>query len=193
MPASSLGALRERTAPGDALAQAVAGVDAVRGIVVVSDGAVTAGRDPVRAARELGVPVATVAVGEMPGADVAVLDVLSNPTARVGEDTPVEVRLRALGPPRKVRLEIAEGATVVAHEDVTLPGGGAEVVKRLTYRPARPGLSVFEARVGAAEGEWSAVDNRRAYAQEILPDKQKVLVVSGSYHWDWTWARRAIA
>ncbi len=191
-PDSTLGAARERTALGDALASALTGVDNARGVVVVSDGASTAGADPVASARELGLPVATLAVGRTPGADVAVLDVLSNPTARVGQETPVDVRVRALGPPRRTRLTLMDGERELAAQDIDLPGGGAEVVKRMTYRPTRPGLSVFEARVPTFAGEWSAVDDRRAYAQEVLPDRQRVLVLAGSYHWDWTWIARAI-
>lgn len=184
---------RERTAIGDALPAALAGVENARGVVVISDGAVTSGADPVRAARELGLPIATVAIGQTPGHDVAVLDVLANPTARVGESTPVEVRLRALGAPRKTRVELVDGAKVLASEEVALPGGGAEVMQRLSYRPGRAGLAVFEVRTPAGPDEWSDGDNRRAFAQEILPDKQKVLVLAGSYHWDWTWIARAIA
>ena len=184
---------RERTAIGDALTASLTGVDNARGVVLISDGAMTAGADPVRAARELGLPVATVAIGQVPGHDVAVLDVLSNPTARVGESTPVEVRLRALGEPRRVRVELVDGGKVLAAEEVALPGGGAEITRRLTYRPTRAGLSVFEVRTPPAPDEWSADDNRRAFAQEVLPDRQKVLVLAGSYHWDWTWIARAIA
>ena len=187
------GGARERTAIGDALPAALAGIENARGVVVISDGTETNGADPVRAARELGLPVATVAIGQTPAHDVAVLDVLANPTARVGEATPVEVRLRALGEARKTRVELVDGAKVLASEEIALPGGGAEVTRRLSYRPTRPGLSVFEVRTPSAPDEWSADDNRRAFAQEVLPDRQKVLVVAGSYHWDWTWIARAIA
>jgi len=194
-PGDSLpGGTREATALGDAIAGALDGVDAPRGIVVISDGAQTGGRDAVRAARELGLPVTTVAIGQPPARDVAVLDVLANPTARAGQNTPVEVRLAAYGPPRAVRLAVRDGGRVLAAEDVALPGGGAEVVRRLSYRPSRAGLTIFEvtAPTTAGEVEWSVVNNRRAYAQEVLPDRERVLVLAGSYHWDWTWARRAI-
>ncbi len=188
------GGAREATALGDALAAAIEGVDAPRGIVVVSDGAQTGGRDAVRAARELGLPVTTVAIGQAPTRDIAVLDVLANPTARVGQETPIEVRLAAYGPPRTVRLSVRDGERVLVGEDVALPGGGAEITRRLTYRPSRAGLAVFEVIAPATEGEseWSVVNNRRAYAQEVLPDRERVLILAGSYHWDWTWARRAI-
>jgi len=192
LPDSTLGGARERTAIGDALESAVTGVENARGVVVVTDGASTAGKDPVASARELGLPVATIAVGQAPGQDVAVLDVLSNPTARVGQETPVDVRVRALGPPRRTRLALMDGERELVAQDIDLPGGGAEVTRRLVYRPTRPGLSVFEARVPTFAGEWSAVDDRRAYAQEVLPDRQRVLVLAGSYHWDWTWIARAI-
>ena len=194
-PGDSLpGGAREATALGDALAGALEGIESPRGVVVVTDGAQTGGRDAVRAARELGLPVTTVAIGQPPARDVAVLEVLANPTARVGEETPVEVRLVAYGPPRSVRLSVKDGERVLVGEDVALPGGGAEVVRRLTYRPSRPGLAVFEvtAPAAAGEAEWSTVNNRRAWAQDVLPDRERVLVLAGSYHWDWTWARRAI-
>lgn len=189
------GSAREATLLGDALAGALEGVESPRGVVVVSDGAQTAGRDPVRAARELGLPVTTIAVGEPPARDVAVLDVLANPTARVNESTPVEVRLAAFGPPRTARLALRDGERTLVEEDVALPGGGAEVVRRLTYRPTRAGLTVFEVDAPATGGgpEWTTANDRRAYAQEVLPDKERVLVLAGSYHWDWTWIRRAIA
>ncbi|MEO6463582.1 MAG: hypothetical protein ABIP29_10955, partial [Candidatus Eisenbacteria bacterium] len=189
------GGEREASALGDAISGALEGIEAPRGVVLVSDGAQTTGRDPVRAARELGLPIGTVAIGEPPARDVAVLDVRANPTARVGQVTPAEVRLVAFGPPRRVRLALGDGTRTLVSEDVALPGGGAEVVRRVDYRPTRAGLTVFEvsAPAAAGEAEWTAVNNRRAYAQEVLPDKQKVLVVAGSYHWDWTWARRAIA
>jgi hypothetical protein len=193
-PADSVtGAARERSAIGDALLQAVEGVEGARGVVLVSDGAQTAGRDAVSAARELGLPVATVAVGEMPARDIAIVDVLANPTARVGQDTPAEVRLRALGAPRRVKVSLLDAGTERASKEVALPGGGAEVSVRLTYKPTHPGLSVFEVSVPADPAEWSDANNRRAYAQEVLPDRQKVLVLAGSYHWDWTWTKRAIA
>ncbi len=190
---SVTGAAREKSALGDALLAAVEGVEGARGIVLVSDGAQTSGRDAVAAARELGLPVATVAVGEMPARDVAIVDVLANPTARVGQDTPAEVRLRALGAPRRVRVTLQDGGTERASKEVSLPGGGAEVSVRLSYKPTRPGLSVFEVAVPADPEEWTDANNRRAYAQEVLPDRQKVLVLAGSYHWDWTWTKRAIA
>src|SRR5205814_497451 len=85
--------------------------------------------------------------------------------SRVVEPTPVEVRLRGLGAPRRTRVELVDGTKVLASEEIALPGGGAEVTKRLTFRPARAGLSVFEVRTPAAPDEWSAGDNRRAFAQ----------------------------
>ncbi|MGH7724387.1 MAG: hypothetical protein ACREOU_03070 [Candidatus Eiseniibacteriota bacterium] len=184
---------RERTSLGEALQASLVGLENARGVVVVSDGSQTAGRDAVAAARELGLPVAAIPVGEVPGNDVAVVDVLANPTSRVGQETPVEVRVRALGPPRRAKIELREGATVLTSEEVALPGGGAEVARRMKYRPVRPGLQVFEVSTPESPGEWTAVNNRHAYAQEVLPDRQRVLVLAGSYHWDWTWARRAIA
>src|SRR5436190_6112979 len=79
------------TAIGDALAQLARSPEGQRanGVVVVSDGAVNAGEDPVAAARALGVPVHAIAVGESRGVDRAVIGVEAPGTAQVGHPTTV--------------------------------------------------------------------------------------------------------
>jgi hypothetical protein len=186
---------RGATALGDALA-ALAASPAGQGagaVIVVSDGAVNAGEDPVAAARALGVPVHALLVGRGGFADRVVSEIESPDVARVGRPTTVEVRLTSTeerGVPMTVRLS-GEGrelgrATVIA------PGGGAEATAEFHVVPTRPGLAIWTAQVDSLPGELTTANNARQIAVEVSPGQLGVLIVSGGLNWDLTFMRRAL-
>lgn len=187
---------REATALGDAFA-ALADAPADRrpdGVVVVSDGAVNAGADPVTSARALGVPVHTLLVGAPGGADRAVVSIESSSEARVGEATPVRVRVRTTeerGAPIVVRLR--EGGRELARATVIAPGSGAEAVAELRVTPSRAGLAVWSASVDSLAGDIASANDARGVAVQVAPGKLGVLVVSSGLNWDLTFLRRALA
>ena len=183
---------RAATALGDAVA-AAGELPATAAVVVVTDGVANRGRDPVQAARELGRPVSAVAVGEARGWDAGIEEVAVNPTARAGQPTPMEVRLRHTGSePRRARLSVSDGERVLAERVVTLAAGGAETVEELSFVPRRSGLAYYRVRLDAGPGEATEVNNRRAAVQTVMPDRQRVLVLTAGPNWDWTWLKRAL-
>lgn len=186
---------RDATALGDALA-ALAQLPVERrpdGVVVVSDGVVNAGADPVAAARALGVPVHTVLVGEPLGADRAVASVETGAQARVGEVTPVLVRVMSSEPRgAAVPVRLMDGDRELAHGTATSPGPGAEASVTLRVTPAKPGLAVWTARVGALDGDAAPLNDARQVAVPVLPGKLGVLIVSSGLQWDLAFLRRAL-
>ena len=186
---------RDATALGDALA-ALAQLPVERrpdGVVVVSDGVVNAGADPVAAARALGVPVHTVLVGEPLGADRAVASVETGAQARVGEVTPVLVRVLSSEPRgAAVPVRLLDGDRELAHGMVTSPGPGAEASVTLRVTPAKSGLAVWTARVGALDGDAAPLNDARQVAVPVLPGKLGVLIVSAGLQWDLAFLRRAL-
>lgn len=187
---------REATALGDALLE-VARLPAERrpdGVVVVSDGVVNAGADPVAAARALGVPVHAVLVGARGGQDRAVASVEATSEARVGEATPVRVRVRSdeeRGTPITVRLR--EGGRELARANVLAPGSGAEAVAEMRVTPTRAGLAVWSASVDSIARDAAPANDARGVAVQVAPGKLGVLVVSAGLNWDLTFLRRALA
>ena len=185
---------RQSTALGDALG-AIAGLPVERrpdGVVVVSDGIVNAGQDPVAAARDLGVPVHAVRVGQPLGADRAVAEVEASREARVGEPTPVRVRVLSSEPrgaPIGVRL--LEDGHEIAKAVVPAPGPGAEATAELRPTPAHAGLAVWTARVDSLPGDAVPANDARGVAVQVAPGKLGVLVVSAGLNWDLAFLRRA--
>ena len=193
--ADSAGGARGATALGDALealALAPEGQD-LDGVVVVSDGVVNAGADPVAAARSLGVPVHTVLAGRESGVDRAVSEIEASTSARVGETTPVRVRVSSSEPAGVAfGVSLREGGRELGRASVISPGPGAEVTAGFRVTPIRAGLAVWTARVDSLGGEATHVNDARQVAVEVAPGRLGVVIVSVGLNWDLAFLRRAL-
>ncbi len=187
---------RSASAPGSALS-ALARLPVERrpdGVILISDGAVNAGDDPVAAARALGVPVHALLVGERAGLDRGIAGVEASSEARVGEATPVRVRVvsdEERGTPIVVRLE--DGGRELSRTTVPAPGPGAEALAELRVVPTRAGLALWTARVAPLEGDASRDDDAHGVAVPVAPGKLGVLVLTAGLNWDLTFLRRSLA
>jgi hypothetical protein len=183
------------TALGDALAALAAGPAGqdAGAVVVVSDGAVNAGADPVAVASALGLPVHAVVVGRAGVPDRVVTEVESQEVARVGRATVVRARVTSTeerGAPMTVRL--LEDGRELARATVVAPGGGAEATAEFQVVPTRPGLALWTARVDSLPGEPTGANDARQLAVEVSPGRLGVLLVSGGLNWDLAFLRRAL-
>lgn len=164
------------------------------GVIVVSDGVTNMGEDPVAAGRALGVPVHAVAIGRPGARDRAVLEVEASARVRVGEATPVRVRVTSLedpGTPIPVRL--MDGSRELARAQVPAPAHGAEATVEMRVTPSAPGLAVWTAQVDSLRDEITTRNNTRQVAVEVSPSRLGVLIVSSALNWDLTFLRRALA
>ncbi len=186
---------RGATALGEALASLGATPEgqSAGAVVVVSDGVVNSGADPVAAVRALGVPVHAVVVGAAGAPDRAIAGVEASPEARVGQSTPVRVRVTSSEPRgTPLRVRIMDGAREMARGVAIAPGGGAEAEVELRVIPARAGLAVWTARVDSLAGEITTANDARQVALQVAPGRLGVLILSDGLNWDLTFLRRAL-
>lgn len=186
------------TALGGALEEAASRADArpVGGYVVLTDGINTAGRDPVRVAAAIGVPVFPVVVGaDEPLADAEIRAVRSNPTAFAGEPWPLRVVVSSWGfGGRTARLQVTDGDRVLATREVALIGEkGVEQEIALDVRPTVSGLARYEVSLAGLGTDAVPQNDRRSVAVEVLERRTRVLVLSGRLDWDFTFLRRTLA
>ncbi len=166
-------------------------------MVLVSDGTVTEGADPVTAARKLGIPVQTVALGSpQPMPDLAVVRMRANREAFAGERTPVEAVVRMQGlealTVQARLLDVTDGEREVASVAARVEPGGAETRIDLSFVPPRPGLRYLEVRLPLLPGEATGANNRRLLAIDVREEKTGVVLLSGQLTWDHTFLRRAL-
>jgi hypothetical protein len=185
---------------GTSIGQALEGVlvrnasDPVSGVVLVSDGVHTLGRDPLRVARVAPVPVFTVAVGpEDSASDLEIRRVQSNRRAFAGEPLPLRVVLSSSGMAgRTVQVEVRSGDRVEETRTLTIEGGqGLEQELSFTLRPRQPGLELYEV-TAQVEGDSIPENNRRQIAVEVQDRKTQVLCVANAIDWDFGFLRNAL-
>lgn len=184
------------TGLGQALEQVLTQANSrpVSGVLIISDGVSTVGRDPVRVAVASPVPVFTVPVGPSdPVADVEVRRVRTNPTAFTGERLPVQVVLSSWGMAgRTVRVQAKDHDTVLAEKDVQLAGErGTEQEVNLEVRPRAPGLTLLDVSAAGVRDSVPQNDHRQI-AVRVLDRKTRILVVAGHLDWDFAFLRRTL-
>ncbi|MEO5618195.1 MAG: vWA domain-containing protein [Candidatus Eisenbacteria bacterium] len=184
------------TAIGDALSSLARSPEFERtgAVVVVSDGVTNRGEDPVAVSRGLGIPIHAVSIGAERPRDRVLAGIEASSSGRVGEATPVRVRITSSEPAgANLSVALLEDGRVLARATVPSPGPGAESMAELRVTPSRAGLALWTARVDSLAGELTVANNARQVAVEIAPGRLGVLVITGGPNWDLAFMRRALA
>lgn len=159
------------------------------GVIVLSDGLAErtdrGADDPlVLAARELGVPVTTIAAGAPHLVDLALTELRAGEFAFVENVAEFTADIEAHGLVG-VRTEVVlrRDGQVVATQPFTAGAAGPQSV-RFEVAPDRVGQFVYEIEVRPVAGEATEANNRRAFVVKVLRDKVRALHVAGRPDWD---------
>ncbi|MDT0631194.1 hypothetical protein RQM47_08425 [Rubrivirga sp. S365] len=184
LPGDSLRFAGERTDIAAALGRVEADFAGrnLRGVVLVSDGRVTDGRNPAYLAERFPVPIWTAVAGDsVSGRDVRLARAVTNDVAYARSPLPVQVGVRASGyAGQTAPVTISENGRVLTRGAVELPAGGAEAVVDLTVTPAAPGVRRYTVAVGPLAGEATTRNNTAVVEVRVLDDRRRVLVVAGA-------------
>jgi hypothetical protein len=154
----------------------------LRAVVLVSDGNVTAGRNPLYAAEALGAPVYVIGVGDStPKKDLLVARVLANAIAYVETRLPVDAIVRGSGlEAGTVQVTLSEGGSVVDRATVAVQAGGGEYPVSLSYTPKSEGVKKLTVDVAAVPGEATAKNNRSTFFVKALKSRMTIVLVAGA-------------
>ena len=166
----------------------------LQGIILLSDGAHNHGGDPVKTARQLGLPVYTIGIGEAKSRkDIALLKVATNKIAYVGDKVPVEVTLQHRGyKGRKITLNIYQGKEHIANKSIILYGEEGEQKVRLEFTAEKAGTFKYVINTPLLKDEYIKQNNTQVFAIKILESKIKILIASGSPSWDLSFLRASL-
>lgn len=174
----------ERTDVAGALARVEADFAGrnLRGVVLISDGRVTDGRNPAYLAERFPVPIyASVAGDSVSSRDVRLARAITNDVAYAGSPLPIQAGVRAVGfAGQAASVTVSQGGRVVARASIELPSDGAEATVDLTVTPMAPGVRRYTVTVGPLSGEATTRNNSRTLMVRVLDDTRRILLLAAA-------------
>ena len=171
----------------------------LRGILILSDGANNLGSDPVFVAKSKDIPIYTCGIGEYtPPKDIAIERIVHHDIGYVDNKIPIQVGISQVGfdklkiPISIKRISGSRGKETQAQKNLTLSTSGGTQTLEFAITPKEEGLHQYELTVPQQKEELVKENNRRIFSIKVLKSKIKVLVVTGSLNWEYTFLKRAL-
>ena len=166
----------------------------ISSITIVSDGDITDGANPLFTAKKLNIPIYTIGIGDSSRKkDVELKNVLYNEMIYAGTPTTVLATINNRGFGGKtVNVSLYEGSKSEDQKNIQLSADGTQNVN-LNYNPQTAGEKKLSVNVSILEGESTKANNKKIFYVNVLSNKIKVLIISGSPSSDLTFIKDALA
>lgn len=155
----------------------------VEAVVLYTDGAFTAGSNPVYTAQQLGVPVYAIGLGDSSEIrDVSLTELFTNEVATIGVAQPIDMTLHVSNSRAGERVQVFVYADQerVHEQVVTLKGGSYDESFSFRYTPTKEGTIKLTARVSALSQEITDKNNLRIAYVKVLRNKFRVAMFAGA-------------
>lgn len=171
----------------------------LQGVVVLSDGQVTAGRslaDAAESARRAGAPLYVVGFGDEEAPPEARLaDLVADETAFVDDLVTFQATLGARGlAGKQVRVDLLrEGASEpAASQTLTLEEGAATAPVRLLDRPTEPGEKRYTLRATVLDGDDALPPSELTHTLIVRDDQIRVLIAAGYPNYEFRYLKQLL-
>ena len=166
----------------------------ISSITIVSDGDITDGANPLFTAKKLNIPIYTIGIGDSSRKkDVELKNVLYNEMIYAGTPTTVLATINNRGFGGKtVNVSLYEGSKPEDQKNIQLSADGTQNVS-LNYNPQTAGEKKLSVNISILEGESTKANNKKIFYVNVLSNKIKVLIISGSPSSDLTFIKDALA
>jgi uncharacterized membrane protein len=164
------------------------------GVVVMSDGIVTAGSAGVDAARQGGMPVVTIGLGDPERyRDIQIAAVEAPNFAFLHSSVDIEVTVKSWGyKGQMVPLVLKQEGRILSTSSLLLDADRATRRVTFTMTPKDVGRYRLSVETPVQVGESLRTNNQRDFQLQVRRDKIRVLVVSGRPSWNYRFLRRAL-
>lgn len=150
-------------------------------IVIVSDGVITEGSNPIFAAEKLNVPVFTIGVGDTTRRnDIEVRTITHNDFIYAQNSTMINALIANHGfDGNKINVSLFEDGKLVETREIELSESRSQNVT-FEYTPKLPGEKKMEVVADILDGEFSKYNNKKVFYINVLDNKIKVLLISSA-------------
>ena len=153
----------------------------ISSVSIISDGDINEGPDPLYSAEKTGIPVYTIGVGDTSRRnDIEVKNVLYNQYIYAETPTTINATILNKGFANKnVTASLYEGKKLIEQKKVSLSKDGIQSLN-FAYTPAKGGEKKLTVRISNAEGEFTYANNKKIFYVNVISNKVRVLLISGS-------------
>jgi hypothetical protein len=167
----------------------------IQACVLISDGDVTSGENPVYDAEDLGFPIVTIGVGDSSEQrDVLLSSVFANSIGYVESTIPIDATVRSTGcDGSRVDITVSEGSSVIQKKTLILGPDAYSESMQFAVTPKEEGIHKYTITVSPVGGELTERNNSRSFFIKVLKSKISVLLIAGSPSPDVAFVRRILA
>lgn len=157
------------------------GSENIASLTIISDGVITDGPNPVYSAEKLKVPVFTIGIGDTSQRnDVELKKVQYNEILYSGTSAAILSTILNTGYGGKsARVELFENDILKEQKIITLSENEIQN-ESFTYTPETSGEKKLQLKISGLDGEFTFANNNKVFYVNVLSNKIKVTILSGS-------------
>jgi hypothetical protein len=153
----------------------------ISSVIIVSDGVITDGTNPLYTAEKMNIPVFTVGVGDTTRhKDIELKNILYNEYIYAQTPTTIQGTILNNGfGNQSVNVSFYENDLLVEQKTIKLSADGVQNVNFI-YTPQSGGEKKLTMEISKLEGEFTTANNKKIFYINVLSNKIKVLLISGA-------------
>ena len=165
----------------------------ISSVVIISDGVITDGTNPLYTAEKLNIPVFTVGVGDTTRhKDIELKNILYNEYIYAQTPTTIQGTILNNGfGNQSTNVSFYENDLLIEQKTVKLSTDGVQNINFI-YTPQTGGEKKLTIEISNLKGEFTTANNKKIFYINVLSNKIKVLLVSGAPSPDLSFIRNTL-
>jgi len=154
----------------------------IAGAVIISDGLITEGKDPIKDFQEFDFPIHTIGIGEGSELVDVTIESIDAPTVVLKSDwVDVNITIQSVGNiGDRLSVSLYNNRELQGSKHIRLMGMESKKEVNFRFRPKEIGKQQYEVRISSVEDEIDIQNNRQKFSLLVLKDRYKVALLTGS-------------
>ena len=152
------------------------------GAVIISDGLITEGKNPVKDFQQFNFPIHTIGIGEGSELVDVTIESINVPTVVLkSEWVDVNITIQSMGNiGDRFSVSLYNNSELQGSKHIRLMGMESKKEVNFRFRPKEIGKQQYEVRISSVEDEINIQNNRQEFNLLVLKDQYKVALLTGS-------------
>ena len=152
------------------------------GAVIISDGLITEGKNPIKDFQQFNFPIHTIGIGEGSELVDVTIESINVPTVVLkSEWVDVNITIQSMGNiGDRFSVSLYNNSELQGSKHIRLMGMESKKEVNFRFRPKEIGKQQYEVRISSVEDEINIQNNRQEFNLLVLKDQYKVALLTGS-------------